>query len=1736
MAYQEDVNVNLNILAGAMGGVTAIMGSMSALTSTFSQMGTEAATAFGSVDAILVGATAMIAAFGVEAANAFGEYEQGMKIVQTVSGQSSAAISELGAKANELSVAYRTSIGDITDGLQTLGRAGLNSANEQIEVLESGLQTAKLEGRNLNGVLEEIIQNTAMLGGDLKSINFGEQADYLNSLMVGTSMTAPIDSHDISQTLQYAGGTAAAAGANLQDKEKLEDLMGTIAAFAQKGVSGSMAGTALRAFFTKPASQDKMVTAGLEAIGLTPEDLWEDGGESMKEVSDQIAIIQGQMDKLNLSTMDQVEIWGKIVGAKMGQQMMKLDSSTIKDLTRDIQGAQSAEALSAQTLQTYTQKISEFQQQGEIAFREFGEKVVRILTPIVEIGNWIMQFFSNPIANIGLFIGLGALFGQGLSRAWTMLKAVYGEVRNVINEARQGLASINALAGGSAPGFQQSASQVDYLNAKLHETDATLQAIQAKALGVKPGYMIPGGLPGDKIPRDTLRIMEENVVQDSFGVMGGAKGQYYSGEHAEEFKAALGERIEANSALLETKELEAEQKIAEIQKVVNNAEQIADEEHAARKKQLNAEYEERLLGIKSDYDVQRDLNTGFGDPDYEEQVLAKIDRAEQEAIQNLKSEMMGRLELSETQRNSFVSRYKPGAEESIQEIYDELGKIESDINADTKKLKEAKKNGLKTLQTRLEVNSAEVAEKWYKDLLDKEEAGTITESERYSLNKTRELWSDYQNQYALSEMSKEGVLPTVRSRVSEQLSPRDTMLAQVFESGDYKEIAQVKRDARANAAAVFAGQDTVSYRTSKNTEARLKSFEDRLRSAGDGLSRFRTSVSDAVERRRRSPTYVRDNASRLQNKGVGAVVSELNLAGKGMTSALEEVRTKLNISASEFAAIFDSEALSAMTGKGQLASQALNFRNKLIETIAVQVEDIEEREKVIMALRKEYDAHMKAAASSGEDVFGGTTKKATGLGGKFLNVASSVVDFMGGPLMASIMGFQVAMEVAQEIQRQWQERMQKAVETFSEAQDKLSTAEENISQTLKNQNDSVSDATIEQYIDYQTGAIQESYNSSANPSYSEMTLGEIQTVEAPELTEEQKERQKQGYTEIPGEEQMASVEESAKTVSIATEENKSELEKNTAALQAATYAYAQAEGLKQKEFQDGTLGWQGQSSKFSDGGRSILNVAGGPGMILGAFNMIKDYFNKRDNGFLDNNSPILTASQADQNYAGSTEFAGIFSANMYRAMQDKDFFESDDDAIAKALQSFFGNDYDQIIGLMRNMDSKVVGNGYGAIQAYGKVFGSMDEDSAARAQLMLKDNKSDFQKLGKQMFRYEQQYGFDSSRTAYGDFQMLKDGIKPTKGSKKTNPLTNRDLKSITSSLSKARLTVTDKNLIKTVERLIKLSDGKLTEANVLALGSMQQLQDMYQVANEQVAPGINQTVQGVYNTVGVTSQAASNAGNASEGAFSASNNAAAIAAFLGAQASETGYKATYQSALENGDATTWGHTMTYEEFVAAMNDPNNKSMDKYRADYIKTLRGAGLEVNHPDYTPDQIKNRTDELTSDLINKVNNGSVKLKDAANTVLQPLLEFGKGASLAAYGQSNLGEYGGGNSASGSGGSGGSGDGSGSGDKDSSGTRKERVDLVLCNKKEIPKLNVNLFKKAPNFTVLNKNFRLRDIKINSQDKPKAIMDAIKNGIIDTQKRMDPKIIQDDTAEYNPVEATDGSSTPSGTTKTTT
>ena len=438
----NEVSMIMSVYPGAMTGFSAMYAGVSSINNIFMQTMSRIDDNFNILDSSIIGTGALLAQFGAKAMDAYGQMEQSMKIVQMVSGQTADDIGYLSQKANEFSVQYRTDIDQITEGLQTLGRAGLNSAAEQTQVLENGLTTAKLEGRELNSVLEELIQNTALLGGDLKSSNFGEQSQYVNDLLVATSMTAPITTHDVSETLKYSGGIAAAAGANIESTENqaiLEDYMGAIAAFAQKGVSGSIAGTALRAFFNKPATQDSSVVEGLATIKLKPEYLWEDDQQTMKPVSEQIGLIQNQMDKLNISTMDRLQIWSKIVGGKMGQQMMKLDSSDIKSLTNDIRAADSAEKLATGSMKTYEANVKAAQESFASLERSVGEVLVKYVNPLLEFGNKILGFLNNDFSASVLAVTFIGFMGILIDK----VKNVFGTIKSEIAEVWE------ALTGGN---------------------------------------------------------------------------------------------------------------------------------------------------------------------------------------------------------------------------------------------------------------------------------------------------------------------------------------------------------------------------------------------------------------------------------------------------------------------------------------------------------------------------------------------------------------------------------------------------------------------------------------------------------------------------------------------------------------------------------------------------------------------------------------------------------------------------------------------------------------------------------------------------------------------------------------------------------------------------------------------------------------------------------------------------------------------------------------------------------------------------------------------------------------------------------------------------------------------------------------------------------------------------------------------------------------------------------------
>lgn len=1384
MATGNNVEMMVSVVPGTMSGLATLNSGLASINNSFMAITNAISENFGLVNTAIVSGGALLGQFGADAMNAAGQFEQSMKIVQMVSGQNASDIALLGQKANEFAVQYRTDIDQITEGLQTLGRAGLNSANEQTEVLQNGLSTAKLEGRELNGVLEELIQNTSLLGGDMKSDQFGEQSKYVNDLMVATSMSAPIDTHDVSETLKYSGGIAYAAGANIESdegKETLEDYMGTVAAFAQKGVTGSIAGTALRAFLNKPATQDNSVKEGLAAINMQAEDLWEDGGERMKPISEQIALINKQMDEMDVSKMDRLQIWSKIVGGKMGQQMLKLDSKDIQDLTKDIEKAQSAESLANESMKTFQGNINEISQKGQAAFRQFGQNLIRIFNPVVSLVNKLMDLFNNPVA-----IGAFTLAFMGAMRL------VASRIKMVISEFTQG---------------------------------------------------------------------GKSVIGRFFSGQDYSIREYEKGKHLTEDNKSTKTASDQVASDVRTKN----------QGIVNNVRQTTQT-------------------------VSRDF-------------------------QNMGNSMVRSTEDMVARKRGAMNQHMADKSTAMQRMAEQKRNIMSD---------------------KLPVNRA-----------------------------------------------------TLERGMADTIPPRDY-------------------------------QYRLNYSATQPQQSRL--------GIGIGLA---------------------DNTTqKVKEQATNSFVNQTNK----FTQTLEGSTQKLNGLSSV------SEGLRA---KFESMEGGLTLRERLGQKISGGAEGAGGFGSTLMGKLK-------------DQLFDPRTDRTIGFAnkglGKLGNVALNASDFMGGPLMVAMMGLQVIITQVQQMYQEYTESLKDAKEAVDDAYKKRDEYNNNIAKEYQ-----------------ESGITGEELDSKMGDIYSNLEK------DMNENNESWRQKAMQGYDSATPEYEYNKEADDGSTQKKqeAEEDTQSAIDKNTAALYAATGALRMAMDKLVTKMSDTTWGMDGLSSQISD--------------KFGAF---QDGLATWGEGsqFSDEGSFLKTASQKDSNYAGYTELAGLMLEDLHDAKGDWE----------KGFQTLLGSrDSRSIINTMSDQ-------GRAGMQAHGNFVRGLSRADNSRLQQSMMRNKQDWQGLAKEMAKYENKTGKVAGKDKTGN-----------------------------------------KRLEKLVSKLA--TETGLKRSQVLQAASLQQLQDMYEVAQGAIVPTMSTAADaavGSYQTA-FGSIAPSSSQTANETADTDAN-AAAIASMLSVIAQQKAIEASYQQALINGEtnakdvneylkeaagtkvgwdvsgitgglqnlADEWGVGDQFREGLKSLGLGDGRidlgtfgGNQKEAGRIAYTYESMAEQARHPDWSQEQIHNTVMEKMDGMLDSNGKLTANFANTLGTVQKNYADAIQPTVKDAYLASQIGEEDNDQNAAGDSGSGG-GDGD---DKDSGkGSKKERVDLVLCNKKEIPKLNVNLFKKPPSFTVLNKNFKLRDIKVNTQDKPKAVLSSIKNAIIDVQKRTDPKIIQDETAEYDPAGATDGTNVPSGSSST--
>lgn len=1878
----NEVRMMMSVVPGAMTGFAALNAGLVSINNVFGAMTRSIDAQFGLINTAIMTTGVVVAQLGANAMDAFGQFEQGMKIVQMVSGQTSSDIDLLKNKANEFSIQYRMDIDQLTEGLQTLGRAGLNSASEQAEVLENGLYTAKLEGRDLKGVLEELIQTTALLGGDLKSSDFGEQSGYVENLMVATSMTAPITTHDVNETLKYSGGIAAAAGANIDSEEGkriLEDYMGSIAAFAQKGVTGSIAGTALRAFFNKPATQDSSVKEALSSINLTPESLWEDDEQTMKPVSEQIGLIQDQMDKLHISTMDRLQIWSKIVGGKMGQQMMKLNSDDIKELTADIRSADNASSLAANSMKTYEANLKAIGETGASLERNVGQRLVFFANPIIEVLNKVASFLNNDVTASILAISIISFITIAGKKAIDVVRAVRAEISTLYAgmkaqqqffTQKQGVVRVgdNSLEresidkykayfkakdeyyGTSRDGKSSSGEKVStptnlkdfskQFSSTFKQSGAlTLKSFQEAGISAEK-TALAGHLMGLTSAKNSLGLPEgqiwaaalkNNLISpEQFNKMFTAYGAGVNArptadlvkiesiipqiKACEQALKDLG--VTATQAVQPPITAEEERAAAEAfaAEAINTTKQEITEEEVFRNTLNNKIYETRDAitqeiyeeglfeqairkesqaavdaAIKTDVMAERvildfnrmsaaisvsasnlvnipnrmhpktsiygklyempgyfDSSRFFGDPYHG---MPKLYTGHYDSLSPLYKEWMksglGRAfgyNLSDDKMAHYLAANRiPGylnMSEKAQEIHRNNIKTYPDIGRNSvmpiygpaspegiKRWEQVQENVKKGLgggvgnipSTQEKLRTHEDQRREYEDKkvrLAKQARNEYSEKDTASTKALQQHQENIKRQNLSQVQYLEEGLILEEERLS--VIKQELLIEQekLNIAGNKERYAKELNEKRTNLV------NKLNEQTQKENESRDKQFKRHTQQVKNQTPQSYSSMATLNTKAFNNAVEEAEKASKQYENSLRAV-KKIPITGNALI-AQQGLSNSVNTAIAKYGMSSPYGAGSIYTSKGSgedwktynetknlLARMPSTGRGGLVgdpEYVAKQ-----SGRGFGSAFAKNFSDRLNrdrtgSFFSFGSTTVNGVTRSATkGLSG-LANKALNATDMIGGPFMVAMMAATTAIQMWQKAFQEYCEDLKEAGDKLSDAYSKWNAAEEDLEKSYRKKYPDATDEEIDQMIYDAYSTMTEDMANAINNGNEEW-LKKISQPAQKQTQYEYDEEKDDGTMKIKEEEI-----DDAVALDEAIKENTGALYVATGELNAAMTQYVR----KGNDSWWGVDGWTGDVTNFlggaSDSFWSSLNESG--------FLLDTAWGHGGGSRFSDNGQFLLTSSQQDENYAGYTEMAGLMLEDFKDAKGDWQ----------KGLQIMMGDDAKVLSNVISEQGKQTLQNIAGIDEKGKRIPGSLSTLTPEK-NLMLQQSMKNDKKTWKALAK-----------------EIAKRDIN-----KKAGRDVTKNLNRITGLVNKLNASM----------------GSNFTETQILQAAYLQQMQDMYQVAQDVIVPIINTNMQTAANILTQTYGVGDNSGNIS-GSSAGTEGITSVIAGLVAQIALANAADATQNAILMQDPRQFKTVGEKEAYKMAQEASSGKEFMQQaaQASYTKGYTSINWGELWSQLSSPGSSGKTFDFSNSIYGVGPHASTKAMDDILTT------FGSGLRMSTYGEDSKTAWdkvdkairdwreGGSNSqqiyeslshitqdpkflsqlenaylnsGEDEGTGSGSGSGSGSGDNDDNkGTKKERVDLVLCSKKEIPKLNVNLFKKPPTFTVLNKNFKVRDVKINTEDTPKAIMSSIKNAFIDVQKRSDPKIIQDEDAVYDPEGATDGNPLPSGTAKT--
>ncbi len=396
------------------------------------------------------------------------DYEQAMAKVQAVSGFTNEEMQALNDTLLDMTGESLYAPKELAEGLEVLGRAGIKDTNDQMKVLNAGLNLATAEGESFNTMADGLVNVLWMYGMG------AEGAAEASDILAQASRSANTNVSYMFESLKYAGPSMAALKFDLKDTALALDLM------ADNGVRGSQAGTSLRqamanlvsptdtqtlamkkfnislddgtgnaVSFSNFLGQIRNAFGGLDAEILGANGELKDADQLFDELSASLPV--GELNKLQ----GVVDIFGKRALPGM-LAMINSSDERFAELTAAMDGASgTAQEMADIVGDSATGAWTRFKNEALALGIEFGQTILPMLTEVLTTAKEWVSRFSEMDDGTKKFIltagGIVALVGPILSGIGGVASGI-GAITKSGGFLVSGIGKIVSLIGGGAAG------------------------------------------------------------------------------------------------------------------------------------------------------------------------------------------------------------------------------------------------------------------------------------------------------------------------------------------------------------------------------------------------------------------------------------------------------------------------------------------------------------------------------------------------------------------------------------------------------------------------------------------------------------------------------------------------------------------------------------------------------------------------------------------------------------------------------------------------------------------------------------------------------------------------------------------------------------------------------------------------------------------------------------------------------------------------------------------------------------------------------------------------------------------------------------------------------------------------------------------------------------------------------------------------------------------------------------